>query len=118
MVDLGGISESSQGAGSRRSSTVGIWPVCLVFLSLSYIPAVPKGHEAAAWQFQSGSGAEGDYPCTLRCREWKKGWVGKEGETIAGLRSASPAPQAGNWRLPQNVMCGVRVQAPVSQWRP
>lgn len=39
LVGLGGISECSQSAVSRGSSFAGIGPLCLVFVSLSYIPA-------------------------------------------------------------------------------
>lgn len=50
-MDLGGVSESSRGVGSGRDSSVGIQSLCLVFASLSYIPAVthltavPEGHQ-------------------------------------------------------------------------
>lgn len=39
LVGLGAISECSQSAVSRGSSSAGIGPLCLVFVSLSYIPA-------------------------------------------------------------------------------
>lgn len=108
LVGLGGISECSQSAVSRGSGSAGIGPLCLVFVSLSYIPAsillvaVPQCHQCASWQPHPCSGAGGDLACTpggTRLRE-KKGGAGKEGEMTASLQLASPASQARNSSLP------------------
>lgn len=116
-MGLGGVSERSHGAGSSRSSSAGIPSLRLTFVSLFHIPAnslligLPRG----TFPLVQGQG-------DLAGPREETGEAGRRGSD-GPFSQHPPHPRQGRapspdcrlaWRLPQEVIYGVRAQAQVS----